>query len=826
MSLSRERGRRFNSGNDVFLEDKRPEEHTYGSTDFDHSTDKLKLHATTISGDLKKLHKYREKIKKKEKQLKSKHLEICKLTYKQTLDSLKEEINEIKDILDKRDRKPVRTQSQRLLKNESIPEECSGCKWKQSQIQTLKKQLSQQHIPNHDQDRTQQLIKERDDAVEKQNELLQTNNPVQRREELRQQKACQNREIESLRQQNQAEKDLKEDALKRLNEVSKTHIPLQHFDELKQQNAWLDREIENVRQQIQAEKAAKEDALRRLNDVSKTHVPVQSFNELKQQKVWLDREIGSVRQQNQANKAEKEDALRRLNDVSKTHVPVQSFNELKQQKAWLDREIESVRQQNQANKAEKEDALRRLNDVSKTHVPVQSFNELTQQKAWLDREIESVRQQNQAEQAEKEAALRRLKDVSKTHVPVQSFDELKQQKARLDREIEIVRQQNQDEKAEKEDALRRLNNVSRTHAPLQHFDELRKQKAWQDREIESLRQRNQAEKAAMEDALRRLNEVSKTHVPLQHFDELKQQKAWLDREIESVRQQIQAEKAAKEDALKRLSTMASSKLRDNNPNITDLSDQNRPTKISEKMSELYDNQWTDAFDALEKQKMQEREIIYTLLQSLMTAYHECYRLANEHFFETVQAAIECPRQVLQPSRYQVVMTDQLKQQIKEFRKNRAPKIIEEIEKIVKPRIPLASNRSQEINSYLSKCVEIGWLMVVQDPSLALVDKSTISFDTNKFKDYTKRGRYIEYVVWPALFLHEKGPLLGKGVAQGCDVKPDQTRSLGRALGKRQGGQNSRMLESCILQTSPKRPVVDERFFQAPVQESARSSTNV
>ncbi|XP_053399155.1 uncharacterized protein LOC123556778 [Mercenaria mercenaria] len=634
MSLSRERGRRYNSGNDVLAEDKMQNERTDGSADFDHSTDKLKIHATTISEDSKKLHKFREKIRKKKKQSKSKNLETCKLTYKDTLESLKEEITELTDILYKRDRKLERTQSQRPQKKEARPEKCIDCKWKESRISTLENQLSQQHIPNQDQHRIQQLIKERDDAVE------------------------------------------------RLNEVSKTHVPLQHFDELKQHNAWLDREIKSVRQQIQAEKAAKEDALRRLNDVPKTHVPVQSFNELKQQKALLDREIDSVRQQNQTDKAEKEDALRRLN------------------------------------------------------------------------------------------------------------------------------------------------NVSKTHAPLQHFDELRKQKAWQDREIENLRQQNQAEKAAKEEALRRLNEVSKTHVPLQHFEELKQQKAWLDREIESVRQQIQAEKAAKEDALRRLSTMASSKLRDNNPNITDLSDQNRPTKISEKMSELYDNQWTDAFDALEKQKMQEREIIYALLQSLMTAYHECHRLANEHFFETVQAAIECPRQGLQPSRYQVVMTDQLKQQIKEFRKIRAPKVIEEIEKIVKPRIPLASNRSQEVNSYLSKCVEIGWLMVVQDPPLVLVDKSTFGFDTNTFKDYTKRGRYIQYVVWPALYLHEKGPLLGKGVAQGCDVKPDQTRSLGRAVGKKTVGQNNRMLESCILQTSPKRPVVDERFFQAPVQENARSSTNV
>ena len=40
------------------------------------------------------------------------------------------------------------------------------------------------------------------------------------------------------------------------------------------------------------------------------------------------------------------------------------------------------------------------------------------------------------------------------------------------------------------------------------------------------------------------------------------------------------------------------KLADNNPNIADLSDMNRPTNLAEKFSTLYDDQWTDAFDAV------------------------------------------------------------------------------------------------------------------------------------------------------------------------------------------------------------------------------------
>lgn len=49
------------------------------------------------------------------------------------------------------------------------------------------------------------------------------------------------------------------------------------------------------------------------------------------------------------------------------------------------------------------------------------------------------------------------------------------------------------------------------------------------------------------------------------------------------------------------------KLTDNNPNIADLSDKNRPTKLAEKYQELYDNQWTDAFEITESIYKTERE---------------------------------------------------------------------------------------------------------------------------------------------------------------------------------------------------------------------------
>jgi hypothetical protein len=62
----------------------------------------------------------------------------------------------------------------------------------------------------------------------------------------------------------------------------------------------------------------------------------------------------------------------------------------------------------------------------------------------------------------------------------------------------------------------------------------------------------------------------------------------------------------------RLSKLPANKLTDNNTAITDLSDGNRPTKLGVLYSELYDNEWTDAYDALLKAGYNDDEAITIL----------------------------------------------------------------------------------------------------------------------------------------------------------------------------------------------------------------------
>nr|XP_022324785.1 restin homolog isoform X2 [Crassostrea virginica] len=103
----------------------------------------------------------------------------------------------------------------------------------------------------------------------------------------------------------------------------------------------------------------------------------------------------------------------------------------------------------------------------------------------------------------------------------------------------------------------------------------------------------------------------------------------IERKLNDDLKKLQIEK---ERLLTRLSEVAGSKLTAGNPNITDLSDSNRPTKIAEQFSELYDNLWTDVFEKLcQNSKMSDIDAIRTLLQYLEKSYARCKEISTERY---------------------------------------------------------------------------------------------------------------------------------------------------------------------------------------------------
>ena len=74
--------------------------------------------------------------------------------------------------------------------------------------------------------------------------------------------------------------------------------------------------------------------------------------------------------------------------------------------------------------------------------------------------------------------------------------------------------------------------------------------------------------------------------------------------------------------------------------------------------------------------------------------------------------------------------------------------------------------SELVMTYVEACIKINWFVAIQDPPLYLSHTLSKIFDHEAYKVYTESGEYTSFVVWPALYHHEGGPLLQKGVAQG------------------------------------------------------------
>ena len=90
----------------------------------------------------------------------------------------------------------------------------------------------------------------------------------------------------------------------------------------------------------------------------------------------------------------------------------------------------------------------------------------------------------------------------------------------------------------------------------------------------------------------------------------------------------------------RLSELASARLRYNNPDIADLSDENRATKLAEKLSELYDNEWTDLFEVTKQQNAKLDDVDKSIAEGLRDVLKVNSCLANRKHYNIQNSEFE------------------------------------------------------------------------------------------------------------------------------------------------------------------------------------------
>lgn len=229
----------------------------------------------------------------------------------------------------------------------------------------------------------------------------------------------------------------------------------------------------------------------------------------------------------------------------------------------------------------------------------------------------------------------------------------------------------------------------------------------------------------------------------------------------------ETEKREKEKALERLSKIMSNKLTDGNPNIANLSDEKRPTKLAEEYSELYDNAWSDAFENISVNNNTKK--IEFLREILKVCFDWC-RERSENQSEQLNKLILCPGV---PSKSfaagRTINRDFLKNfkdERKLLAKETAEHLVDEICDKVRSHFSntgwSAEVQQASVKTYSKQCAMLCWLMVVQDPPMDIGFSIT---DVHQYKAYTRSGQQVDFVVWPPLYLQKGGNLMSKGIAQ-------------------------------------------------------------
>ncbi|WAR00579.1 hypothetical protein MAR_024951, partial [Mya arenaria] len=205
-----------------------------------------------------------------------------------------------------------------------------------------------------------------------------------------------------------------------------------------------------------------------------------------------------------------------------------------------------------------------------------------------------------------------------------------------------------------------------------------------------------------------------------------------------------------------------------NADIPDLSDPNRAIKLCERFSQLYDDEWTDAFDDMLKNeniKVSQKDATVFLIEILQKAFDFCETTAYNHF-ERLKEVVFSP---FGKSDTKARLKSREERRLKETRRQIAAYdgVIDEIKKgfISTLTDPKIKEYVRITKPFLELSVEICWMMVLHEPPLYMDMSVRIGepFDTNKYTSNTASGKTVEFLVWPPLFNGKGGGLLSKGV---------------------------------------------------------------
>lgn len=208
-------------------------------------------------------------------------------------------------------------------------------------------------------------------------------------------------------------------------------------------------------------------------------------------------------------------------------------------------------------------------------------------------------------------------------------------------------------------------------------------------------------------------------------------------------------------------------------------------KIRDNYKRLFEQEWSETYEYFKLQGWSEIEIIVTLQRILRATYSFCQDVAREQL-ENIEGEAMYPSAAWMDDDGILTRTKQrqISREIVElarlYQRTTAQECLSALQKTfidhVLPTFIDPSRYSNKITKqYTKKCVDISWSMCIQDPPMTFLDKLDrgADFDHETFRKYTTTGGdKFDYLVWPAMLLHNGGELIVKGIAQPIKIVYD------------------------------------------------------
>ncbi|KAL4231002.1 hypothetical protein ACF0H5_011375 [Mactra antiquata] len=228
-----------------------------------------------------------------------------------------------------------------------------------------------------------------------------------------------------------------------------------------------------------------------------------------------------------------------------------------------------------------------------------------------------------------------------------------------------------------------------------------------------------------------------------------------------------------------ISQLASERLRD--AKSVSLEDVTSPKHVAEMFTDLYNREWTAAYEELNQTNRDGAETIQHLMHIIQNAYEYCQKTSerqmvnilmhteNEMLYPNIseQSRMALEAQV-RPDRRMIALVREQDNALRDFRKYAAVASLPVIkwlfyEDILKTIQPAQRPTTAQVN-YIDRCVEVCWLVCTQPNPMHLEFCNKGDRPSSIYRPFTRMGNSVLNCVWPALFAYKDGPLMEKGVA--------------------------------------------------------------